>query len=182
MQQIKIREDLWKAIVEGKKTFEFRKLSKGLSTGTYEFISIDKIACAICGGAEGGDCNYKHDDGSLVSSFTHKVFGSAKLTPILVNPRMLKLTLCQNENCQTDNCDYCKCETKNFKDVDWAFLSREQEEDYQLESEDDFQAFEEARQTSIDEASYSFVLENYVKPKIDFVVYKVEDVLETNHE
>lgn len=149
MQQIKIREDLWKLILEGKKKYEFRKLEKGFTTGTYTFVDLE----------------------------TSKVLGTAKLTPLHVNPRMLKQTLCQNDNCETDQSDYCTCENENFKDVDWGFISREKEVDRCFEDEPDFRVFYESEETSIDQASYEFVSENYVKQNIDFVVYKIEEAV-----
>ena len=41
MKQIKIKKEFWDLIVSGKKKYEFRKLSKGLTSGTYEFVSVE---------------------------------------------------------------------------------------------------------------------------------------------
>ncbi len=81
MKQLKIRKDLWKDIVSGKKPYEFRKLSKGLTSGTYQFVSID-ILCLKC---KKRNCSLTKPCRSFKDNI---IFGTAKLEPYAVNPEM----------------------------------------------------------------------------------------------
>lgn len=83
MKQIKIYKEFWDKIVSGEKKYEFRKLSKGLETGTYEFVSVEKIGnCPKCMKEFGWDDGYSD---TTICTCGHKVFGTAKLTPVSIN-------------------------------------------------------------------------------------------------
>ncbi len=68
MKQIKIQKKFWDKMVLAEKKYEFRKLSKGLESGTYEFVNV-----------------WKGMDGKGVY-YDQETLGTATLTPIDVNP------------------------------------------------------------------------------------------------
>lgn len=89
MKQLKIQKKFWDAIVSGTKLFEFRKLSKGLVSGTYEFVSIPIHRCPNCKlgfengiGAREHTCNNVYVIGYNIEK---EIFGTAHLK-FLGNP------------------------------------------------------------------------------------------------
>lgn len=152
---IKITKEQWEQISKNK--YAFLPLSKGIGSGEHTFVSEEVY----------------HSLGQR-GTVSNKKYGTAKLEPKLINPRMVKHTICQNEPCDNDG-EYCHCEEPDFKEIDWAFVSREEEEQYGLLDEDDFQAFYESVGVNIDKETYKYVVENYVKKGIDFIVYEVKN-------
>lgn len=150
MKQIKIQKEFWDKIVSGKKKFEFRKLEKGITTGTYEFVSVEKY-CDHCGKGMNElpqseiSCYqmYYHNvhDGVRLGDrwFNPKVFGTAKLKPFAINTML-------REYVEKNIC------------VGWEI-------DYY-------------GRYSIDEETYNFVIENYKNKKVDFVAYTILEVKE----
>lgn len=86
MKQIKIRKDLWDLILKGEKKYEFRKLEKGYTTGTYEFVSIENVRTSI---------------GGAWIDKPKEVYGTATLKPRLINPNVLDYCVA---------CDISSCE------------------------------------------------------------------------
>lgn len=78
MKQIKIQKEFWDKIVSGEKKYEFRKLSKGLVTGTYEFVIADMNELCNC------NMEYNHFKNCGIYG-SPRIFGTAKLTPISIN-------------------------------------------------------------------------------------------------
>lgn len=85
MKIVKIREDLWEDMVSRTKLYEFRKLTKGLTTGTYQFVSLDydaPLPWDLCKGEE-------HWEECICFDIKGKVFGTAHLKPLGINPGLI---------------------------------------------------------------------------------------------
>lgn len=154
---LRIKKEHWNDILSGKDKYLFMPLKSAIASGEHIFVSTPA-----------------ETKKNMVGAYDE--YGTANVEPILVNPRMLVQTLCQNKDCTTDNNDYCQCENENFKDVDWAFISQETENEYDMVGEDDFKVFYEGVETSINKETYEFVMKEFVNKNIDFVVYLIKNV------
>ncbi len=91
MEQIKIQKKLWDKIVSGEKKYEFRKLSKGIESGTYEFVSVDKYIWTPEGDKikiDPSKYNVNHIIVGVQCWATREKFGTATLEIIRSNPQL----------------------------------------------------------------------------------------------
>ncbi len=83
MEQIKIQKEFWDKMVSDEKQYEFRKLEKGLISGTYEFVSIEL-------GKELFDSGEIRLGRPLMVKRPKEIFGTAHLKPIAINPELCR--------------------------------------------------------------------------------------------
>ncbi len=151
---LKIERQFWDLIIERKKLYEFRKLSKGITAGTYTII--DPNTKFICQSCEGDDDTYylHHNDaiwcdncGEWCDNFelVRKPFGTMNLKPIIINPEIY----------EGDEDHYGNDYSGQYFIEDW----------------DD----------AIDNDSYNFIKENYIDKNIDYVVYEISDAKKENY-
>ncbi len=81
---LKLYKRFWNKIVSGEKKYEFRKLEKGITTGTYEFVSV-RPTCQD----EDGYCEEGHYDYDHACDDWYEVFGTAHIKPIAVNSYLI---------------------------------------------------------------------------------------------
>lgn len=188
MKQLKLKRDFWNAFKDGSKKYQFRKLEKGIITGTYEFrelkVLLPKGQC-IDEKAHQGKIHYIDVDDEYISpedkgymDYLIENNYSVDTDWSIATKWHREIAYCRK--CSWQNDEYELFGTAHLKPlainpkiiINPIHKIPEMNILGYLEEDNEYYGLP----LFFDKETYDFVKENYIDKGIDFVVYEVSDV------